>query len=79
MINPNPRLLRSHPLLTPLPSLPLSALQTGRRHANVINSQMKLSQLSDGLVNLLPEEEMSGGKGGTAGVSERNKEILSVR
>lgn len=42
--------LRSHSLLRSF-SLPL---QTGRRHANVINSRVELSQLSDGLVRPSP-------------------------
>lgn len=36
----------------------LSCLQTRRRRANVINSQMELSLLSDGLVKPFPEEEV---------------------
>lgn len=43
----------------------LSCLQTRRRRANVINSQMELSLLSDGLVKPFPEEEVRELGGGT--------------
>lgn len=50
----------SYSLLTLFWLSPFSCLQTRRRRANVINSQMELSLLSDGLVKPFPEEEVRG-------------------